>query len=169
MCARFHDGPTIHDTNKVGILYGRKPMRYDERCAVLGEFGQRLLNKPFRFGIQCAGCLIEQQDGRIFEDRASKRDALALAAGQPQAAITDFGGISIGLGHDEIMGGRSLGSGDDGRIGCRKAPERDIGADCVVEQCDVLGNDGYGVAQGCERDVAHVLAVDGDATPSHIE
>ena len=67
MRARFHDGPTIHDTYKVGILYSRKPMCDYKRCAVFGEFGQRLLHEPFRFGIQCAGCLIEQQDRRILD------------------------------------------------------------------------------------------------------
>ena len=50
---------------------------------------QRLLHGQLAFRIERAGRLVEQQDGRIAQDGAGERDALALAAGQRHAALAE--------------------------------------------------------------------------------
>ena len=47
----------------------------------LGEFGERCLNGALGFGVQRGGCLVENQDGRVFEEHAGDRHALLLPAG----------------------------------------------------------------------------------------
>jgi hypothetical protein len=41
---------------------------------------QRLLDLLFRLAVHAAGCLVEDEDARVVQDRAGDADALALAA-----------------------------------------------------------------------------------------
>ncbi len=66
------------------------------------------------------------------------------------------------------MGRGRLGRGDDIRLAGAEAAERDVVADRIVEQRHVLADDGDGAAQAVERDIAHVLAVNGDAASIHV-
>ena len=69
---------------------------------------KRLLHQPLRFGVERARRLVEQQDRRILEDGAGERQALALAARQPQAAVADLGVVALRLRHDELVRRRRL-------------------------------------------------------------
>ena len=85
--AALRDEPAfIEHDDAVGIAHRRKAMRNGKRRAGLGELAERCLNECLAFGIERARRFIKEQDGRIAQDRAGDRDALALAAGESQAA-----------------------------------------------------------------------------------
>jgi hypothetical protein len=70
------DAALLQHDNAVGLLYGSEAMRDDQRRAILRGIVQRPLDQSFTGGIERAGSLVEQQDGRILQDRAGNRDAL---------------------------------------------------------------------------------------------
>ena len=57
---------------------------------------QRLLDAPLGFVVERRRGLVEDQDGRVLEQRARDGDALALAARQQRAAIADLVSIPCG-------------------------------------------------------------------------
>ena len=57
-----------------------RPMRDDERRAAAHETRERGLDAPLGFGVERGRGFVEDQHGRILQQRASDRDALALAA-----------------------------------------------------------------------------------------
>ena len=66
------------------------------RCAItivvrsLAEVLDRALHLTLGFGIERRGGLVEQDDGRVLEQRARDGDALALAAGDLRAVLADL-------------------------------------------------------------------------------
>ena len=64
----------------------------------LGEFG---LDDLFGARIERARRLVEDDDGRLFEQRARDRHALLFAAGQFQAALADAGLVTFRQALDE--------------------------------------------------------------------
>ena len=50
---------------------------------------QAVLNQRFALAVEARGRFVENQDRRVGENRARDRDALALAARQPHAALAD--------------------------------------------------------------------------------
>ena len=70
MRADFSDAPLVHDHNAVGACDGREPVCDGERGAPTLQIVDRDLHKPFRFGVQRRGRLVEQKDGRILEQGA---------------------------------------------------------------------------------------------------
>ena len=69
----------------------RQAMRDDERGAIAHELHQRLLDAALGFVVERRGGFVEDQDGRVLEQRARDRDALPLAAREQRAAIADLG------------------------------------------------------------------------------
>ena len=59
------------------------------------QAGKRLLNHSLVLHVQACRRLVQQHDGRIFEQRAGDRDALALAAGQLGAVLSDHSVIAL--------------------------------------------------------------------------
>ena len=57
---------------------------------------ERCLDQPLGFGIERRSRLVEQQQGRVAQQRPGDRDALALAAGQPCAAFAEIGVEAFG-------------------------------------------------------------------------
>ena len=120
----------------------------DKRGAVSREARQGLLHQPLRFGVERAGGLVQQQDGRVLEDGARQGQPLPLAARQAQTAIADHGVVALRLRHDEVVRGRSLGGGDDVLFAGAEAAQRNVGADAVVEQRHLLADDGDRIRVG---------------------
>ena len=50
---------------------------------------ERFLDQVLGVTVQGAGRLVEDQDPRVAQDRAGDRDALALAAREPDPALAD--------------------------------------------------------------------------------
>ena len=94
--AGFADGAVAKHDDDIGVADGGEPVRDDEAGAALHQFLERLLHEPFAFGVERAGRLVEDQDGRVLEQRAGDGDALALAAGDFDAPLADEGRVAFG-------------------------------------------------------------------------
>src|SRR5262249_18426657 len=82
------DDPALgqhHD--EMGVLHRGEPVRDHEHRAVRHQAVDRLLDQALRFGIERAGRLVEDEDGRIAQQRPRDRDALALPAAEPRVAL----------------------------------------------------------------------------------
>ena len=122
------------------MLHRGQAVGDDQRRAVPGELRQRLLHQPLRFGIERARRLVEQQDRRVLEDGARQRQPLALAAGEPQAAVADRWCRSpSGCAMMNSCAAAALAAATMSCFRRAEAAQRDVGADGVVEQRDVLG------------------------------
>ncbi len=53
------------------------------------EVGERVLHEQLRLGVERRGRFVEHEQRTVLEDRARDRQPLALAAGQPLAALAD--------------------------------------------------------------------------------
>ena len=55
------------------------------------------LDRGLDLAVERGGGLVEHQDRRVLEDHARDRDALALAAGELDAALADLGVVAAPL------------------------------------------------------------------------
>ena len=76
----------------------------ESRCAITSvvrpriRLRERLLHQPLGLGVERRGGLVQDQDRRVLQDRAGDRDPLALAAGEPAAALADHGVVAVAAG-----------------------------------------------------------------------
>src|SRR5947207_14464593 len=69
-----------------------------------GELFERLLSLLFRYGIERGRRLVEQQNRRIFQNRACNREPLLLSAGKKAAFVSDDCFVAFRWRQDEIAG-----------------------------------------------------------------
>ena len=79
-------------------------MRDDQRGAADHEVFQRVLHGAFALRVERRGGFIEQQDGRVLEQRAGDGDTLLLAARQAGAAFAKLAGEAFWQGVEEDVG-----------------------------------------------------------------
>ena len=141
----------------------------DERRAVQHQIAERLLHQPLRLGVERRGRLVENEDGRVLEQRPGDGQPLPLPAGQPLPAFANRGAIPVGHGGDELVRvrrpcrGLDLGVGRSGRAVC------DVARDGVVEEHRVLGDHRDLLPQRGHGAVADVAAVEQDDALGHVE
>ena len=63
----------------------------DDRRPPFGRFVDRVPNLSFNSGIQRAGCLVEDKNRGVFDQRSSDPNALAFTAGQLDSTFSDQG------------------------------------------------------------------------------
>ena len=106
------------------------------------QTGECLLYHGLVLHVQARRRLVQQHDGRIFEQRASDGDALALAAGEFGAVLTDHGAVALRHAAHKLV---AVG-GTRGRkhflIGGITTPEADVSHHRVVKEQHVLEHDG---------------------------
>src|ERR1017187_7511151 len=136
--ADFADLPLFEHHNLVRPAYGGKPVRDDDNGAVLHQVGQRLLYQHFALRVQVAGGFVQDQDGRVLEQRARDGETLALSAGEFDAAVANHGLVSFREARDEFAGQGGLGGGVDGFLRNAFAAIGDVVGHRVVEQKRVL-------------------------------
>ena len=71
-------------------------MRDQDDCPAPEGISCILHKTPFAFGIKHCRRLVQNEDGRILDQRASERQALALASGQLHAFVANYRIITIG-------------------------------------------------------------------------
>ena len=152
--------PLIEHQDAVAGQHRRKPVRDDQRGAVLHQPGERGLHQRLAFGIERGGGLVEQQQRRAAQDRARDGDALALAAGQRHAALADRRVVALRQQADEARGGRVLGGALDLRVGGVGPAEADVVAHAHGEDRGVLRH---------QRDVTAKLGRIGIGQPHAVE
>ena len=102
---------------------------------------QAVLNQRLALAVEARRRLVEQQDARVGEDRARDRDALALAARQPDAALADDRVVPLLEAVDELVGVRDAAHPLDVFARRRGRSVADVLGDRAVEQEVVLQHD----------------------------
>ena len=113
-------------TMRSALQHGGQAVGDDQRGAALHQLVQRLLHQPFAFGVERAGGLVEQQDGGVAQHGPGDGDALALAAGEPHAALAEEGVEAFGQALEEFVGVGGLGGGAHLGVGGVRAAVADV-------------------------------------------
>jgi len=107
----------VHDHDTVGLEHCRKAMRDDDGSAVAHQPLKRLLDQSLALGVERARRFVQQQDGRVAQDRAGNRDPLALTSGESRPTLAQESVVAVGEPADELVGG----CGNRGRLDLRIA------------------------------------------------
>ena len=163
--ARLRDAPVVEGEDAVGADHARQAMREDQRRAPLHEPIERLLDHRLALRVHRRERFVQDQDGRISQERPRDGDALALAAREPHPALAHDGLIALGQARDELLriggarGRRQLGRR---RVGLAHAQVVLHGA---VEEIGVLAHHRDEAPELVEREIPHVAAPDRYAAP----
>ena len=136
-----------------------KPVCDDEGRPPGEEVVEVLLDRALGLGVERARRLVEQQHRRLRVDGARDRDALRLAAGEPQARLAHLRLVAEREPLDEAVGGRHAGGPAHARAVGAVVAERDVARDRVVEQVAVLKHEADLPAQRAVVERAQVDAV----------
>src|SRR5579884_825820 len=167
--ARVSDGAIFEDDNAIGAAHGGKAMGDHEHGPAGHQVLQRSLDERLGLAVEGGGGFVQYEDGRILQQGTRDRDALALAAGQPDAALANYGVVAFREFLDEVVSQGGLGRQHHGVLCYTRLSIRDVVADGVVEQHGFLGNDADLRTQGRKGDVANIFAVDQQAPGIHVE
>ncbi|GAB2720050.1 hypothetical protein GCM10010442_46520 [Kitasatospora kifunensis] len=140
----------------VGADDGGEPVCDDHHGLAGDQPFDGLLHHHLGLGVQRGGRLVEQHDGGVLEDGPGDRDPLALPAGESGADLADPRVVALREAVDELVHVRGAGGGLDLGVGRLGPGERDVGADGVVEEVDVLEDDGEVPQQFLRFERAHV-------------
>ena len=128
---------------------------------------QRLADRFLEFAVERGGRLVEQKERRVLEERPRDGDALALAAGQLDAALADERAHAVRQILDKIAARRECRLEHIFVRGVRPAVA-DVLHDRAMKQRNVLRHDADGFPQALLRHPRDILAVDQDAAVLHV-
>ena len=159
--AAFDDASVFEHQNQVGILDRRDAVGDGDDGLAAVHLLEVLLDFRLGLHIDGRGRIIHNQDRRIIRECAGQRQALFLPAGQAHAAFAHDGVITLRHRPDEIVRAGDLGHFlDISVVAIIAGTKADIATDGVGEQEGVLRHDAHLRAQGGQRPVACVDAVD---------
>jgi hypothetical protein len=78
-----------HDDDAIGVAHGGEAVRDDQGGPVLHQALEGFLHQALRLGVEGGRRLVEDQDGRVLQDRARDREPLALSARESDTEIAD--------------------------------------------------------------------------------
>lgn len=168
MAAQLDDAPVIHHGDAVGAAHGGKPVGDDDGGASLAQFIECLLDMRLGHAVQGARRLIQDENGRVFEEDARNGDPLLLPAGKHGAALTHVGLEALRHPADILVDLRppgGLGHLLVGRIGAAVA---DIIGHAARKEENILLHHPDLPPQRLLRDLPHIMAVDADSAGGHI-
>src|SRR6185312_943130 len=154
------DRPIFHHDNAIGAAHRGKTMCNDEGGSILHQVLQRRLNQDFRLGVERRSSFVEDEDGRILQQGASNRDALALSSGKPHTALANYRVIAGGETHDEVMGQRRVGRDFHLLHGNVRTSVGYVVSYGVVEQHRLLSHQSDLVAERAHGYIAQIVSVD---------
>src|SRR5882762_10884262 len=111
--ALLRDTAILQDDDLVGIADGAQAVSNGDDGAPLHEAFERLHHQPLRLGVERRSGLVEDEDGRVADDRARDADALPLATGERLASFAQQGVVTLGHPDDEPVRVRELCGLDD--------------------------------------------------------
>ena len=159
--AAFDDTSVLEHQNQVGILDRRDAVGDGDDGLAAVHLLEVLLDLRLGLHIDGRGRIVHNQDRRIVRERAGQRQALLLPAGQAHAAFAHDGVITLRHRPDEIVRAGDLGHFlDISVVAIIAGTKTDVAADGVGEQERILRHDAHLRAQGGQRPVACVDAVD---------
>ena len=105
MRALLQYATVMYHKNLIRLDNGRQSVRDYERSASGPQPVKSSLNGSFCQRIHGAGGLVEDEDGRVFQENASDGQALDLTAGELHALFADLGVVAVGEGGDFVVDG----------------------------------------------------------------
>lgn len=138
MGSAFDNLAMVEDKDAVGMLDGGQTMGNHDRGAALHQASECLLDLEFGFGIKGRSGLVEDEDGRVFQDRASNTDTLPLSSGEIHSTVADERVVVLGQLRDETVGESDQSRVMDSLTRDLRLSESDIVGDRVVEEDAVL-------------------------------
>ena len=108
MPATFYNATAFEDENLIRVANGAQSVRDDEGSAALHETIERLLDETLGFSIHGSGGFVENEDGRIFQQRSRDGDALFFADAELHTALADHCIHAVWQSLDEIARVRIL-------------------------------------------------------------
>ena len=130
----FHDAAVIEHHQPVHLRDCRQAMRNCDHGAPLHQRAETRLDRGLDFAVERGGRLVQHQNGRIFQDHARNRDALALTTREFHAAFANMRVIAAASFpvlqfHDEFMRVRDSGGRYDVGLARVGPPVTNIVAD----------------------------------------
>src|ERR1700757_3641189 len=163
------DPAIFQDDDTVRAAYGREPVGDDENRSSGDQVLQRGLHQGFGLAVEGGGGLIEDKNRRVLEQGAGYGDTLTLSPGEAETTFANDRFVTHGSFADEVMRQGGAGRGLDQLLRDVRLPIGNVVANRIVKKHRVLGHDADLRAQGMQRDVADVLAVDEQASRGDIE
>src|SRR5512144_1210092 len=100
----LHHAAAVEHEDLIGMRDRRQPMRDDEHRSASEQSVDRLLDETLGLRVERGGRLIENEDRRIDEQGTRDREALALATGEPRAALAEHGIVALRKLDNEAVG-----------------------------------------------------------------
>ena len=166
--AVLHDPAGVHDQDAVGVADGAEAVRDHEGGAALHQAFQGGLHQCFRFIVQGAGGLVQNEDARVFQDSAGNGDALALPARELHAALAHHRVVPGLEGRDEAVGIGGAGGVLHLLRGGVRAAIQDILAHRAGKKQRFLRHQAHLGTQVGQGVVAHVAAIDLKLPAGHV-
>ena len=69
----------------------------------MGQLFKALAHQDLAFVVQCAGGLVQNEDGRVLQEHPRNGDALLLSAGELDTALTHIGIKAVLQGQNELF------------------------------------------------------------------
>src|SRR6266542_4970269 len=129
MAALLDDAAVAQHDDLIGAAYGEESMGDDQDGTPAGELGDRPLDELLVLDVDARGRFVQDEDGRVLQERAGDREPLLLAAGQARAAFADLGVVAIRERDDEVVDLRGPGGGLGLRVARLEPAEADVLAD----------------------------------------
>ena len=158
VAAGLHHPAPLQHQDAVRVDDAGQAVRDDERGAPLHELPQGLVDHRLALGVHARQGFVEDQDGGVLEDGPGDGDALALAAGEPGAALAHHGLVPLREPGDEVMDVGRPGGPLQLLLGGFGLGHAQVVRDGAVEQVGVLGHHRDVPAQDPEGDGADVPA-----------
>jgi len=100
----FHYTPVIQDNDAIGIANRGEAVGDDDRRPACQDLFQSLLEQVFGLGIDACRCLVEQENGRVGQNRPGKADELALSHTQVLTPLLEHRIVAVLQLDYEIVG-----------------------------------------------------------------
>ena len=151
MPSALHNPSFVHDDNLVAVPHRAQTVGDDDhRSAALPDSLHHLF---FFHGIECAGGLVEYENHRFACQCRGYLYSLSLSARQVAATLDEPRVESLGPG-DDVLAYAGIHAGHvHGEILDGVVPHLDILGDGIVEEDDMLVDDGHGVDKLLAADV----------------
>ena len=153
------DAPVCHLDHAIRGTRERRRMGDHDRGTPAHQRIEAFHHCRLALGVETGRRLVEHEDRRVAQDRAGNRDPLTLAARETDPSLPEHGRIAVGELLDELMGGRSLGRGDD-LLRIRLDAIRDVVRDRAREEDALLQHEPDLVANPAQPALAQIVPVD---------
>src|SRR5215467_8501838 len=127
--ARLHHPALVEDDDLIGLLGDAQSVRHDERAAPRDGGAERAEDLRLLARIDRGENVVEHEDGRLGHEGPGEGDALALPAGQGEAALADHRLPALGEALDLRAQSRRFHGRAESHLGRHLVAEGDVVTD----------------------------------------